>query len=240
LPAGPPAHPLGSRFATIDVQQDYYVLGIRMWGKSSASRLRFVARPKSIPEIKDILKAHEVADRHVFMDSRHDSTSVRRRAAMAGWTTMQGDGRTDGTAPKSYLHTDGIRRIYDEEPKNLDAHIGTITEGQGANVMEWLFSKQSALDRLHLLRTETFTPDPTRADYTEPLHACPEDTPEWYWKQAFSHRRKTLTNRDGSLTQIWFGGHDDHAEDVEAMGVVVATMAGLTGTETLPVEEKPK
>ena len=159
---------------------------------------------------------------------------------MNGWNTMQGDGRTDGTAPKSYMHADGLRRIYDEEPKLLDAHIGTLAEGQGANAMEWLFSKQSALDRLHLLRTEHYAPDPTRPEYMEPLHACPEDTPEWYWKQAFSHRRKTLTNRDGSLTQIWFGAHDDHAEDVEAMGVVVATMAGLTGTESLPATEEKK
>ncbi len=230
-------NPLGSRFCNIDCQQDYYVLTIRMWGRASASRLRWVALPKSLGEIKDLLKLHGVEDRHVFMDSRHDTTRIRRIAAMNNWNTMQGDGRTDGTAPKSYLHADGLRRIYDEEPKNLDAHIGTLKEGQGANALEWLFSKQAALDRLHLLRTESYAPDPTNPDNLEPLHACPTDTPEWYWKQAFAHRRKTLTNRDGSLTQIWFGSHEDHAEDCEAMGVVVATMAGLTGAESLPNPE---
>ena len=234
------ASPLGSRFATIDCQQDYYVLAIRMWGRASASRLRWCALPKSLTEIKELLKAHEVQDRHVFLDSRHDSTRIRRIAAMNNWNTMQGDGRTDGTAPKSYLHADGLRRIYDEEPKNLDAHIGTLKEGQGANALEWLFSKQAALDRLHLLRTETFAPDNLNPENMEPLHACPTDTPEWYWKQAFAHRRKTLTNRDGSLTQIWFGAHEDHAEDCEAMGVVVATMAGLTGAESLPPPEEEK
>lgn len=234
------AHPFGSRFCKIDVQQDYYILTIRMWGKASASRLRWCARPKSITEIRDILKAHSVEDRHVFMDSRHDSTRIRRIAALNNWNTMQGDGRTDGTAPKSYLHSDGLRRIYDEEPKILDAHIGTLAEGQGSNAMEWLFSKQSALDRLHLLRTETYAPNPLLPDSIEPLHACPTDTPEWYWKQAFAHRRKTLTHKDGSLTQIWFGSHEDHAEDTEAMGVVVATMAGLTGAESMPVDDKPK
>lgn len=115
-----------------------------------------------------------------------------------------------------------------------------MKEGQGANALEWLFSKQAALDRLHLLRTETFAPDNLNPDNMEPLHACPTDTPEWYWKQAFAHRRKTLTNRDGSLTQIWFGAHEDHAEDCEAMGVVVATMAGLTGAESLPQPEEAR
>lgn len=231
------ANPLGSRFATIDLQQDYYVLGIRMWGRRSASRLRWCAMPKSVTEINEILAAHGVEKRHVFLDSRHDTARARRLAAMMGWNTMQGDGRTDGTAPKTYLHEDGIRRIYDEEPKLLDAHIGTIHEGQGTSAVEWLFSKQSALDRLHLLRTEQYSPDPTQPDHLEPLHACPEDTPDWYWQQAFRHYRKTTTNRDGSLTTTWYSAGNDHAEDFEAMGVVVATMAGLTGAETLPVTE---
>jgi hypothetical protein len=224
----------GSRFCTIDLQQDYYVLGIRMWGRRSASRLRFCARPKSVTEINEILAAHGVEKRHVFLDSRHDSTRARRLAAMMGWNTMQGDGRADGTAPKTYLHSDGIRRIYDEEPKILDAHIGTIHEGQGSRAVEWLFSKQSALDRLHLLRTEQYAPNPLEPDKLEPLHACPTDTPDWYWEQAFRHYRKTSTNKDGSLTTTWYSSGNDHAEDVEAMGVVAATMALLTGAESLP------
>lgn len=235
-------HEFGSRFCTIDLQQDYYVLGIRMWGRCSDSRLRFCARPKSISEISDILAAHHVEPRHVFLDSRHDSTRARRIAAKMGWNTMQGDGRSDGTAPKTYLHADGLRRIYDEEPKILDAHIGTVHEGQGVNAVEWLFSKQSALDRLHLLRTEHYAPDPTRPDHLEPLHACPEDTPDWYWEQAFRHYRKTTTNKDGSPTTTWYSSGNDHAEDFEAMCVVVATMARLTGAETLPTwpAEKPQ
>lgn len=234
------AHLDGSRFANVDLQQDYYVMTIRMWGKTSASRLRYCARPKSVTEIREALKEHHVEDRHVFLDSRHDTSRARRLAAQQGWQTMQGDGRSEGTAPKTYLHADGLRRIYDEEPKVLDAHIGTLAEGQGANVLEWLFSKQSALDRLHMLRTETYIPNPLLPDNIEPLHACPIDTPEWYWKQAFAHRRKTTDNKDGSQTQTWFAGHEDHAEDCEAMGVVVATMAGLTGAETLPVETTPE
>lgn len=236
-PAEDRAHPEGSRFCCIDLQQDYYVLTIRMWGRCSASRLRWCARPKSVTEINEILATHAVEKRHVFLDSRHDTTRARRLAAMMGWNTMQGDGRTDGTAPKSYLHSDGLRRIYDEEPKILDAHIGTLQEGQGANVLEWLFSKQSALDRLHLLRTEHYAPDSTRPDYLEPLHACPEDTPDWYWEQAFRHYRKTTTNRDGSLTTTWYSSGNDHAEDTEAMGITCATMARLTGAETIPTDK---
>jgi hypothetical protein len=233
-------HPLGSRFAHVDCQNDYYVLTIRMWGPHSSSRLRFCAMPKSVSEINDYLLAHRVEKRHVFLDSRHDPNRIRRIAAMMGWNTMQGDGRTDGTAPKNYLHADGIRRIYDEEPKILDAHIGTIHEGQGANAVEWLFSKQSSLDRLHLLRTELWCPDPSRPEYTEPLHACPEDTPEWYWQQAFRHYRKTTHAKDGTPIHTWYSSGGDHAEDTEAMGVVVATMAGLTGAESLPISDDPK
>lgn len=230
-------NPLGSRFAHIDCQQDYYVLTIRMWGRHSASRLRWCAMPKSVTEIDEILRAHHVEKRHTFLDSRHDTTRIRRIAAKMGWNTMQGDGRTDGTAPKTYMHEDGIRRIYDEAPKPLDAHIGTLEEGQDITVLEWLFSKQSALDRLHLLRTETWCPDPTKPEYTEPLHACPDDTPEWYWQQAFRHYRKTTHTRDGTPVHTWYSNGDDHIEDTEAMGVVVATMAGLTGAESLPATE---
>jgi phage terminase large subunit GpA-like protein len=233
-------NPNGSRFATIDLQQDYYVLTIRMWGRGSASRLRWCALPKSVTEINELLSTHHVEKRHVYLDSRHDSQRARRLAAMMGWNTMQGDGRTEGTAPKSYLHADGLRRIYDEEAKILDAHIGTIHEGEGANVHEWLFSKQSALDRLHLLRTETYVPDLTRPEYTEPLHACPEDTPDWYWQQAFRHYRKTTTDKAGQPVHTWYSPGNDHAEDTEAMGVVVATMARLTGAETLPDESNEK
>ena len=38
----------------------------------------------------------------------------------------------------------------------------------------------------------------------------------------------------------WYSGGNDHAEDFEAMGVVVATMAGLTGAETLPPTDEPQ
>lgn len=233
------ANDLGSRFATIDMQQDYFVLVIRMWAHRSASRLRFCATPKSVTEINDILRAHAVEKRHVFLDSRHNHIQARRIAAQQGWQCMQGDGRTEGTAPKSYLHPDGIRRIYDFEPKLLDAFIGTALEGEGHVVKEWLFSKQSALDRLALLRNETYAPDPTKPDALEPLHACPQDTPDWYWRWAFAHRRKSSTNKDGSLTHYWFApGGNDHAEDCEAMGIVVASMAGLTGSESLEPEQK--
>lgn len=222
-----------ARFCTIDVQQDYYVLVIRMWGRKSASRLRFCARPKSISEIRDILTIHKVSPNRTFLDSRYDSNRVRRLAALNGWSTLMGD-----KAARDYLHkSDGLRRLYDEEPKMLDVLAGTAEQGAGSTVLEWLFSKQGALDRLHLLTQETFVPDANLPDLAEPLFAAAEDAPEWYWKQRFAHYRQKKTNQDGSEYYVWHGLKDDHAADCEAMQVVVATMAGLTGAETL---EEPK
>lgn len=225
------------RFATIDVQQDYYVLVIRMWAKWSRSRLRWASKPLSVSEIKETIQKHGVIQQRVFLDARFEPTRVRRLAVLNGWKTLMGDKQQ-----RDYLHQhDGIRRIYDEA-KVIDAFAGTEDAAKQRNCIEILFSKQSSLNRLHLLRTETCTPDPKRPEFSEPIWTAADDAPAWYWDEIDAHYRRKVVEKDGSERTVWFGLKDDHAGDCEAMGVVAASMADLTGAESLDQpsqEQKP-
>ncbi len=221
------------RFATIDVQQDYFVLVIRMWGKWSRSRLRWASKPLSPTEIADTLKAHGVMSERVFVDARFEPQRVRRLAVNNGWKTLMGD-----KAQRDYQHEDGMRRIFDA-PKPIDAWAGTEDQARRPVCVEILFSKQSALNRLHLLRTEVCRPNPEKPTEEEPIWTAASDSPNWYWAEIDAHFRKKEVARDGSEKWVWVGLKEDHAGDCEAMGVVVASMAQLTGAESLTVDTEP-
>ena len=45
--------------------------------------------------------------------------------------------------------------------------------------------------------------------------------------------RKRVDAADGSHHHVWHGQKNDHADDCEAMAVVMATALGLTGAETM-------
>jgi len=219
------------RFAKIDAQIDHFWLVIRSWGRFSQSRLRFTARCLSPSEISQHLLAHGVPPERAFIDTRYDTQRVRTIAARMGWRTMMGDRNM-----RDYQHADGIRRIFDE-PKVIDAFTGTIHQGQntGGYVVEILFSKNSALNRLHVLRSpESVAPDGT------PLWTHADDVPDWYLKQINAHFRKRVDNPDGSHHFVWHGQKDDHADDCEAMGIVIASMANLTGAESLEAPPEAK
>lgn len=213
------------RFAHIDVQQDYFVYVSRKWGRFSQSRMQFAAICLSPSEIQQHLTADGVPAERVFFDSRFDSQRIRSICALMGWRTMMGD-----KAMRDYMHPDGIRRIYDE-PKKIDAFTGTIHEGQhsGGFVWETLFSKNSALNRLALLRSaDSKAPDGT------PLWTAAADAPDWYFKQINAHFLKLVHKPDGTSYRVWHGHKDDHADDCEAMAMPTASMASLTGAESLP------
>lgn len=222
------------RIATVDVQQDYYVLVIRMWGKASRSRMRFCAKPKSITELNEILAKHRVIRERVFLDARHDPIRVRRTAVQCGFKVFMGD-----KAQRDYLHPDGLRRIYDE-PQFIDAFTGTKDQNAFPACCQILFSKQAALSRVHMLKTELCQPDPMNAALLEPLMTAAEDAPEWYWLESDAHFLVEEEDKFGERRSIWKGGKEDHAGDCEAMGVVAASIANLTGAESLdpPSEEK--
>jgi predicted RNA-binding Zn-ribbon protein involved in translation (DUF1610 family) len=214
------------RCATVDVQLDHFVLVIRMWGKSGASRLRWCEKVTTPGRIRDLCMEHGVIPERVYLDGRHETQHTRRTAAAHGWRVLLGE------ADKDYFHKEtGLRRIF-SEPRMIDAFAGTDRRGV---VAEFNFSKQSALSRLHLLRTLT---EPVTG---LPLWTSAKDAPEWYWKEIEAHYRTKQHNPDGSAYYVWKGLRDDHAGDCEAMQVVFASMAGLVGAESLETEaESPK
>lgn len=214
-----------ARFAQIDVQQDWYRLVIRKWGRWSQSRLHYTARCLSATEIALHLAEAHVPPEHVDCDVRYDKQRVRAMCARMRWNTMMGDG-----GMKDYAHPDGLRRIFDIA-KFMDAFSGQQLQAQtaGGYVVETLFSKSSALDRLALLRS----PDSKAPDGT-PLWTAASDAPDWYFKEINAHytKRKELAN--GSYVLEWHGQKEDHSDDCEAMGVIRASIQSLTGAESLP------
>lgn len=216
--------------AAVDVQLDYFVLVIRVFGKFSQSRLRFAALCLSPSEIALHCAREGVPPERVVFDVRHDTQKIRTICARMGWRTMMGD-----KAMKDYAHPDGLRRIYDQS-KFIDAFTGTVLQAQaGSYVVETLFSKNSALNRLATLRD----PD-SKAPDGSPLWTSAKDAPEWYTKQINAHYRKRVDNADGSHHNVWMGQKEDHGDDDEAMIVVVASALGLTGAESMEVSEEKK
>lgn len=220
------------RFAKVDVQLDYFVYTSRKWGRWSQSRLHYAKLCLSPSEIALCAEQDGVPPERVFFDVRHDTQRIRTICARMGWRTLMGDKEM-----RDYSHDDGIRRMFDK-PKAIDAFTGTIHQGLTEScVIETLFSKNAALDRLHLIRSpESLAPDGT------PLWTAAADAPDWYFKQINAHYRKRVDKPDGSHHYVWHGQKDDHAADCEAMHIVTATMAELTGAETLaapPEEKKP-
>ena len=210
-------------------QQDWFRLVIRKWGKFSQSRLHLTATCLSVSEIALHLTAAGVPSEQVVVDTRHDPQRVRRFAARVGWRTMMGDRRM-----KDYTHPDGMRRIFDE-PKIIDAMSGTELQAHpdGGFVVETLFSKNAALDRLAILRDKD-----SKAPDGSPLWTAASDAPDWYYREVNSHWRKKVEEANGGYRNEWHGKAEDHADDCEAMIVVVASALGLTGAESLPAEVK--
>mgnify|MGYP003338880550 FL=1 len=138
-----------------------------------------------------------------------------------------------GEKDKDYYHAEsGLRRIFSEH-RFIDAFAGTISQGHAHGVVvEYRFSKQSALSRLHLLRTLP------AADGT-PLWSAAADAPEWYFKEIDAHYRVKKTAIDGQPFFEWHGFKEDHAGDCEAMQIVFASIAGLIGRESLDTVATP-
>lgn len=219
------------RFATVDVQTDCYYLLISMWGRFSECRTRLAVRVMSVSDIEFHCKENLVIPQRVFMDARYEPQRVRRIASLHGWMTMMGDKQNS----RGYKHEDQIFRIYDQ-PKIYDPLIGTPDQGHGNVVIEILFSKQAALNRLHLLRTEKYLPRKVEGQ-PDPeerfLWSGPANPPDWFWTQMDAHYRKKKVNPDGSEYWMWEGMKDDHIGDCWVMAIVAASIMGLTGSESM-------
>ena len=216
------------RSATVDVQLDYFVYVSRKWGPFSQSRLHYAHLCMSASEVALCAEKDGVPPERVFMDGRHDTQRVRAICAQMGWRVLMGDKQM-----RDYVLEDGIRRIFDK-PKVIDALTGTELQARGHGcVIEILFSKNASLDRLALLRSED-----SKAPDGSPLWTAAVDAPDWYFRQVNAHYRKRVENADGSSHSVWHGQKEDHAGDDEAMHVVVAAMAKLTGAESLAASGK--
>jgi hypothetical protein len=219
-PAGRPV-----RCCTVDVQLDRFVIVIRMWGRDGRSRLRWCENVTTPARIRDLCMEHGVIPERVYLDGRHEPDYVRKVAAAHGWRVLMGED------DKDYFHkATGLRRIF-SEPRSMEAGAGTgVCLGVA---VQFMFSKQSALTRLHLLRTL-----PSATD--EAVWSAADDAPEWYFKEIDAHYRVKKHAQDGSVYWVWQGLRDDHAGDCEAMQIVFASMAGLVGAESLETEAEDK
>lgn len=209
------------RFCTVDVQLDHFVVTIRAWGPFSSSRLIWAQKVTTPGHIADLCALHHVPPERTILDGRHSTDRVRRICGQMGWRTFLGEGNV-----KDYAHLalGGIRRIY-SEPKPIDPWQGTTNQGQGI-IFEFNFSKLSALDRLHNLRT-------LEANDGSPLWTAAKDAPDWYFREVDAFYRMPKKNALGQTSYLWAVGGPDHAADCECMGVVAASMAGLVGSESL-------
>lgn len=209
------------RCCTVDVQRDRFILVIRMWSRTGASRLRWCDVVSSPGRVRDLAMEHGVIPNRVYLDGRHEPDYVRRIAAQHGWRVLMGED------DKDYFHkATSLRRIFSEH-RDIDAFAGT---GSTSGICrQYMFSKQSALTTLHLLRT---LPSAT----AEHVWSAADNAPEWYWKEIDAHYRKKCYASDGSEYSVWHGWKEDHAGDCEAMQIVFASMAGLVGMGALDTE----
>lgn len=220
-PQGRPYH-----IAAVDVQQDHFVLVIRSWAANSRSRLRYAEKVTTPGRLDDLCHEHGVIPSRVFLDARHTPQYVRQLCSRYGWRALEGE------PEKDYLHkTLGRRRIY-SEPRAIDPWQGTMHQG-GSTILQFQFSKPSALERWHLLRT-------LETNDGQPLWTAAKDAPEWYFREIDAYHRIVKKATNGGTILDWHVQGPDHAADCEAMNTVGASMCGLVGAESIDTPTQPE
>lgn len=222
------------RFCSVDVQLDHYVVVIRAWNTRSRSRLRWCEKVTTPAHIDALCQAHGVIPQRVFLDARHRPQDVRRLCARYGWRSIMGE--TEKDYPHALTDRRGkvvgrIRRIY-SEPLHIDPFQGLKEQGL-ASIVEFRFSKNAALERLHMLRT-------LETNEGGPLWTDADDAPQWYRDEVDSFQRVPKHDKHGSTYYEFIPRGPDHAADCECIGIIAASMAGMTGAESLeqPSEDK--
>ena len=156
----------------------------------------------------------------MFLDGNYNTNQVQRIALENNWMVFRGD------AAKDYMNSDGFRRIY-SDLKPVDAYDGTAIS-RGARVGQFFFSKQSAKNRLSLMRSLT--------DHKgEPIWTHADDAGAMYERQINAWAKISKSKPDGSVYYDWINRdkHNDHYFDCEAMQVVCAAMCKTLGTENI-------
>ena len=218
-------------FCTIDVQKDHYYYVIRSWAivdGTLRSRLLDCNKVITIAEIAEACNFWKIPQNplgsggacRVFLDGNYNTNQVQRIALENNWMVFRGD------AAKDYMNSDGFRRIY-SDLKPVDAYDGTAIS-RGARVGQFFFSKQSAKNRLSLMRSLT--------DHKgEPIWTHADDAGAMYERQINAWAKIAKTKPDGSVYYDWINRdkHNDHYFDCEAMQVVCAAMCKTLGTENI-------
>lgn len=214
------------RFMKVDVQLDHFVAVIRKWNHHTRSRLHYCEKVSTPAQLDLLATTHGVPRERVFLDARHKPQEVRRLCGRYGWRCVMGEPEKD--YPHAILDKEGrvigrVRRIY-SEPLLIDPFQGLKEQGL-SKVVQFMFSKNSGLERLHLLRTLE-TNDGGFA-WTDA-----DDAPEWYRKEVDAFHRIAKKGSDGSTYYEWQPHGPDHAADAETIGIIAASIAGLCGAET--------
>jgi hypothetical protein len=220
-------------FCTVDVQKDHYYYVIRSWAivdGTLRSRLLDCRKVVTTAEIRESCDRWKIPQNalgtggacRVFLDGNYNTNQVQRIALENGWMVFRGD------SAKDYMNQDGFRRIY-SDLKPVDAYDGTA-QSRAGRVGQFFFSKQSAKNRLSLLRS--------LKDHRGNLvwtHA--DDAGEMYERQINAWAKIAKTKPDGSVYYDWINRdkHNDHYYDCEAMQAVCAAMCKTLGTETIQV-----
>ena len=208
-------------FGTIDVQKDSYYYVVRSFALVNGvmrSRLLDRGHVITVAEMRHAFDRWNIPQNRlgsggacrVFIDGNYNTNQVQRIAAENGWMVFRGD------AAKDYLNQDGLRRIY-SDLKIVDVFDGTGMM-QGHRVGQFYFSKQSAKNRLSLLRS-------LKDNHGNFVWTHADDAGAEYLKQLNSWAKIEKEKSNGERFFDWINrNRDDHYFDTEAMAIVCASM----------------
>jgi hypothetical protein len=222
-------------FCTVDVQKDHYYYLIRSWAivdGTLRSRLLDCRKVITTAEIREACDKWKIPQHQlgsggacrVFLDGNYNTNQVHRIALENGWMVFRGD------ASKDYMNQDGFRRIY-SDLKPVDAYDGTAMS-RGARVGQFFFSKQSAKNRLSLMRS-------LKDHRGDPIWTYADNAGQMYERQINAWVKIAKERPDGSVYYDWINRdkNNDHFYDCEAMQMVCAAMCKSLGTEIISPED---
>ena len=205
------------RFAAIDVHGrdvDVFWIGVRSFCKNGDSRLLHYSRASSWEECDAIRKKYNVKSWLTAVDSGWATGDCYSACAKFGFLAMKGEeSLTDG-----YLHSirgRKVRRPY-SSPVRVD-----VKDGSGRKVHLVKHANNLIKDLLHLCRTAR-----TKAKWS--VSDVGVYTPFYCDQIDGEVKKQVIQRRTGKPILRWVKGKEDqHAVDVEAMILVMATIANL-------------
>ncbi len=242
----------------IDVQQDHYYWRVRLWSRSTQSRLLALGIAWSEEQLVEaqrkwrvhghggVLAEHPKTGQiyfpngcGVFIDGNYDTARVRRLAARNHWCVLRGEPSGD-----RYPHPDGRSRIWNPI-QAIEAFSGiadpTTTApatGEAAPpavaadryVAEVRFRKAEARNTLRILQNQT-----SPAEVWTYARDTPDKHPD-YLKHLAAWSPRDKIKKKGSLETVteWVQTHErDDWEWCECAGVIAASMTGLIGSDAV-------